>query len=807
MGAPARMDRGVELAQSMNQPTSSSKILSILLEALLVGVIALGIGLRFYHSNWSQGSNLHPDEYGMTNTLTRLAMPKTLDEYFNTRLSPLSPYQRYDENGVKLMDGPDNRLRWGQLPLIIVRWFGEMTGQTGYDEIRLLGRRLSAGADTLSLLFLFLAGHRLYGRRVALLGTAFSALAVMQIQQSHFMTIDNFAALFTSLALFCLAMIASRPLLERDASGRYRPVGRMWLWIVLFGAAFGAAVACRINLVPLAGILLVAVFISVSGLGLRSRTDLTGIALIAVGMMALAGVVSLVSFRISQPMSFRAPTGDTGFFTLHINTDWSESMNVARSESSGVGGGPPAEQWANRPALIFPFTNMVLWGMGIALGLTAWGGFGVALWDLIKRERAAFAHLLPLFWVGGYFLFMGTRFVKSVRYFLPIYPFLCLLAAWALIELARRWLSRRGWTAGRALLAALPALLVMGMTLAWSLGFVSAVYGEDHTRIRATRWIFSNVPSPFHLTLAAEGETFGQPVGAPDNLMILSGQSFSTSFVARQGGRLISLTTPHVGSSGAAGAALRVQITADPDGATVLDETVLSVGALPDDARAPSATADFSGAELVPGQTYYLIARVENAAQVVIQRSVIANESWDEGLPFPFDNQDPFGQLYTGYTMEVRWYDDENKRSMLLEGLRQADYLILPSQRAIWSATRIPLTYPMTLTYYDALFSGELGFEQVAAFQVPVQIGPLYISDVGGSVAWGRQPDLPVFNLNPLAAEEAFSVYDHPPVWIFKKGDDFSMERAAEILNSVDLGRVIIQSPRDAVQIRDLPPQ
>jgi hypothetical protein len=29
---------------------------------------------------------------------------------------------------------------------------------------------------------------------------------------------------------------------------------------------------------------------------------------------------------------------------------------------------------------------------------------------------------------------MGTRWVKSVRYFLPIYPFLCLLAAWLLIE-------------------------------------------------------------------------------------------------------------------------------------------------------------------------------------------------------------------------------------------------------------------------------------------------------------------------------------------------------------------------------------
>ncbi len=69
---------------------------------------------------------------------------------------------------------------------------------------------------------------------------------------------------------------------------------------------------------------------------------------------------------------------------------------------------------------------------------------------------------------------------------------------------------------------------------------------------------------------------------------------------------------------------------------------------------------------------------------------------------------------------------------------------------------------------------------------------------MGGTVAWGKPPTLPVFNHNFFAAEEAFSVYDHPPVWIFKKRPDFNLATVKAILGAVDLSKVVVQSPRDA---------
>jgi hypothetical protein len=247
-----------------------------------------------------------------------------------------------------------------------------------------------------------------------------------------------------------------------------------------------------------------------------------------------------------------------------------------------------------------------------------------------------------------------------------------------------------------------------------------------------------------------------------------------------------------------------ISISSDPEGKTQIDEAVASISnQQSSNSLGSEIKAEFHNATIEKGKTYYLIASaVTDKTDILISRTVISNESWDEGLPLPLEGQDPFGQFYNGITMEIRWYDDENKRKMMVDTLNQADYIILPSQRAIWTTCRIPMTYPMTMEYYRALFDGRLGFDLVASFSAPFKIGPLFISDVGGTIAWGHIPDLPLFNNSQLAAEEAFSVYDHPPVWIFKKESDFSSEKMENILYSVDLSRVVIQSARDA----SLPP-
>ncbi|MCB8928971.1 MAG: hypothetical protein H6652_25480 [Ardenticatenaceae bacterium] len=185
------------------------------------------------------------------------------------------------------------------------------------------------------------------------------------------------------------------------------------------------------------------------------------------------------------------------------------------------------------------------------------------------------------------------------------------------------------------------------------------------------------------------------------------------------------------------------------------------------------------------------------------QTSLLMNEHWDGILPFDVDGRSAYGSHFTEITGGQRPItnpDGPEKREEMVAWLDEADYVVLSSQRAIWSLPRLPLTYPMTTRYYEALFNGELGFDLVAEFHAPLQIGPLYISDTTGQVGWGEMPEIGWPPPGDLAAEEAFSVYDHPPVWIFAKTEAYSRENTATILGEVDLSQAVFMNPGQATE-------
>jgi YYY domain-containing protein len=802
-----------------------------------------GVFFRFNWRNWSEGTSLHPDEYGLTNTLTQLRLPASFEEYFNTRLSPLSPYNKYDAEGNVTGNGPDNGFVWGQWPVILLKWAGEVTGNSGYDEQRLLGRSLSATADTLALLLIYLIGARLYNRRVGLLAATLSALAVMQIQQSHFMTADTFGVLFAAAAMYCAVQISlPHPRAGHSPDGTLDArtgEGRLRGWALLFGVTCGMAIASRINLLPLAGMIVIAVVIAYAREWARAH-DVVPVLRDAALVLILAGLAAVITFRLTHPMAFRAESGDTSLLTFNLNPDWRRSVEQSAALSNLDGGGPPAEQWTARAKIFFPLMNMVLWGMGLPLGLAAWAGFAWAGWRTVKDDWRA--HLLPLVWVGGYFLFMGTRWVMSVRYFLPIYPFLCLFAAWALYELWQKAESRRqkaegGMAAFRLLPSAFSMALftiVIGGAFAWAWGFTS-IYRNTNPRLVASRWMFQNIPGPFnlHLTLA-DGSTYTEPLPFPEGGLIGEDNTHVIEFKPRVSGTLAALSVAHARNEFdlATPGTLTFVVAGDPAGGERIAEATLPVAPSGKDERGDPASITLNGGALEKDQAYYLFVTAGGGGPIAVSGSTVSNESWDEPLPpGGLDGRSAFGGLYTGLQMEVQWLDDENKREMYLDNLAQADYVLVQSQRRLWSSTRLPSRYPMTMEYYRALWDGRLGFELAGTFHQPFVIGPLQVSDLTGTWAWGEPPAVPApqsgeretrgvspaqtsfapargpdfpFNYSPFAAEEAFSVYDHAPVWIFRKRADFDLEKASEVLHAVDLTTVTDMSPKEASRAPNL---
>ncbi len=104
-------------------------------------------------------------------------------------------------------------------------------------------------------------------------------------------------------------------------------------------------------------------------------------------------------------------------------------------------------------------------------------------------------------------------------------------------------------------------------------------------------------------------------------------------------------------------------------------------------------------------------------------------------------------------------YEADNsaeKWQTIAKNLNEADYLILASNRLWKPLPRLAdcqsqPCYPKTARYYESLFAGRLGFEMVAAFS--------------------SFPQTPILGLEikDTAADESFTVYDHPQVFIFKK--------------------------------------
>ncbi|MCB8944768.1 MAG: glycosyltransferase family 39 protein [Ardenticatenaceae bacterium] len=776
----------------------------------LILILLLGAYFRFTGLNWDGNFHLHPDERFLTDTTSRLQVTFDPFLYLRTSESPLNPYNV--DKGFYV---------YGNFPMTFTRYFAEWVTQwcsmfegrcdytyTAYDGVHLIGRFLSGFTDLLSVFFIFLIGRRLYDWRVGLLAALLLAAAVMPIQQSHFYTMDNWAAALTTFTLYTAVRAAG-------FGDENNPFKRRWY--ILFGLGLGLTVASRINVAPLAAMINVSAIIWLARRGhtwQSIKENLGGVdGQKVIGGVVLAAVLSILVFRIAQPYAFAdstivrqtmlAETGrEPGFLSLTLrsligfNPQWLGNMEEIQRLQAPEASFPPAVQWTDRDPIIFPFTNITLYGMGLTAALAAWIGLLWAGVRLIRFKPDWMSHAIPVLWTGFYFLFMATRWVKSIRYFLPIYPTLLLLGAWALVALWQRAKAHEG--SSRTLRQAGAAALVLIVTIPtilWANAFIE-IYQKPITRVAASDWMFENVPSGAVLLYEAEGQTkeFNLP---------LKGYEF------QQGSFPLTLnfTMPENGTVTAVRFTnlLRPANDLSTDQSLVinLDGGATTTAQLNLTHEKQAVTIDLPPQTLEAESFHQILVELGPGGGVLADTSRIVNEHWDDLLPVGTNGRQAYAQYYSevpGGQRPVTHPDSPEKRTEVVQWLDDADYIALSSQRAIWSLPRIPLTYPLMIRYYEALFSGELGFELVHQEHADFHIGPLYISDTSGQISWGEPPDVGWPPPGDLAAEEAFSVYDHPPVWIFKKTAAYSHENTVRILGAVDLSHVIIMNPSEATR-------
>ncbi|HUV88882.1 MAG TPA: glycosyltransferase family 39 protein, partial [Anaerolineae bacterium] len=823
----------------------------------LVVLLFVAFGFRSVGLDWDESAHLHPDERHLTMVVGDIKSPDSLALFLDTAHSPLSPYNRGYGNFF-----------YGTLPIFLVRYAGEwadtacaeepsplaraavrlflnaegpaLSGAegactpgmyTGYGGVHLVGRMLSALADLGGLVFLFFIGRRLYGPGVGLLAVALGALAVLPIQQSHFFVVDNFAHFFVVATLY-FAVRASQ------TGG--------WGAFALAGLASGLAVTCKMSTWPAALVVgLAGVVWWWKGMHLPERSELSGRYEEGVGRrlslilgpwslvlrFILAGVVFLVALRMGQPYAFQGP----GFFGVRLNSQWLSDMGFIRRLMSGEVDSPPGHQWTARTPIVFPWVNMVVWGLGLPLGLAAWAGWALVGVELLRGQRR---HLIPWAWGTGFFLYQATQWVKSMRYILPVYYVFILFAAYALLRLIRWGVTTRMRRIGRFLrhlpyaICLLTLAVVLAGTLFWAVAF-TRIYTRTTTRLAASRWIYANVPAGATLHYQTGSGPGTLQIAVPGGYVYSDGAELQTPFTMPEDGLATAVTFNYLGDpqGDAEVEGFRVALKANPGGGESLGgamgEWAMPSLAMPAEAIVLSETSGrdvsadgyirrgqvytfaFNAVPLQGGQIYVLASQCASGCPVQADTSVVANEHWDDPLPLRIEGYNPFGGMYRGLTSssdgQMQNYNEDTpeKRAQLFAWLDEADYIFLSSNRLYGSIARLPARYPLTTAYYRALFAGQLGFELAAditsypalgPFQFPDQECPYPLPSLPSSPSPPSPPYL--HQREPIRvsfppAEEAFSVYDHPRVLIFRKTAAYSREQVEQVLGGIDLTRAL----------------
>jgi len=359
--------------------------------------------------------------------------------------------------------------------LLLGAWYGGREGVASAfakdpTQIWVLTRVLAAVLGTLSIWLTYLAGTRLVDRRVGLLAAGIFTVSFLPVFYSKLALND-----VPTLAPLCLALWGSAGILR---FGRVRD----YVWA---GAGLGLACATKytggIVLVPLVA----AVVVQFTAPGGRSG---------AARGLGIAGVVAIAAFLVANP-----------YAVLNFDAFWNGLTH--QSDASGDAAGKLGLTQDNGVAYY-------LWSFGWGLGWVplffAVGG-AVRLWF---DERRLIWVLVPA--VVLFVLFMGSQERYFGRWLMPVFPFVCILAAYAAFELA-------DW--GERFKPALkPTLVVAAVVAVCAQGFIYSLHSglvmsRDDTRNLTREWMAANVPVGTKIVVEpVVPDQWAQDIGNPSPL-------------------------------------------------------------------------------------------------------------------------------------------------------------------------------------------------------------------------------------------------------------------------------------------------
>jgi Dolichyl-phosphate-mannose-protein mannosyltransferase len=310
-------------------------------------------------------------------------------------------------------------------------------------DVYMTARLLVALFGVIGVWLLYLAGGRLFDRRVGLLAAAILAVSFLAVSWSHQAVND-----VPTTAAVGLSLLGTAGVLRRGHKLDY----------ALAGVGLGLACALKYT----AGIVILPLLAAAA---LSFRQDRGGVR----SGLLVAALATLATFVLFNPFSVLAPRefADQLLF-LSVTPEGEEKLGQA--DENGV----------------LYYLWVLTWGIGWVPLAAAVGG---AAWAIFRDRGIAFL-LVPA--PVLYIIFMGIQERYFGRWLLPVLPIICLLAAYGTVRLL-------GFLAhGRSrIVGAVAAAAAVTALLAQSLVFdvhSNLVLSRTDTRNATRAWMVENVP-------------------------------------------------------------------------------------------------------------------------------------------------------------------------------------------------------------------------------------------------------------------------------------------------------------------------
>jgi hypothetical protein len=341
------------------------------------------------------------------------------------------------------------------LHAIYAVWFGGgRAALKAYElhptEVYVIARVAVALLGTAAVWLLYLVGARLLGRAVGLLAAALQAVAFLPVFYAHLALND-----VPTLAPLTLSLLGTAGVLRK---GRRRDY-------LLAGVGLGVACATKYT----AGIVVLPLLAAAAAQYAERATD-AGRRL-AQGLV-LAGGAALVAFLVANPYALL----DFHRFKTELNHQSQLSGEPQGKLGAGHAGGVRYYLWS------------LTWGLGWAPALAALGG-ALTIW---RKDRWLGWLLVPAPLL--FLAFMGLQGRYFGRWLLPIFPILCLLAAYFALQLAAAGARRARGRPVRWGLTALAVVALCGQGLLYSVHSDRVLARED-TRTLTREWMVAHIPA------------------------------------------------------------------------------------------------------------------------------------------------------------------------------------------------------------------------------------------------------------------------------------------------------------------------